>query len=315
MGSAGKVAVYTVLYPASIGYFEEFWRSLAPQLEEGFDAYISLDAVTVDEARALMGDGAGARFLPASPGSTPAEIRVAALAQLTDSYDGIVLVDADDVLLPGRVAAAAAALESVDVYACAMRVVNEALRPIEELVFAPSATQVEALPDSAELFARVNVFGFGNGAYRSEVLARGLDVPSDTLMVDWLVASRAYLAGAAFEFDLEPRMLYRQHGRNSAGVLPPFEAPRIVRDARRVADHHTKLLEGRHETVREVAPFERARRLSEGFAAWLEIDRHAASYAERLAHVKRRPWLWWEHVAALDGQDGTEGMFFPPHYG
>lgn len=316
MGSRGvpRVAVYTVLYPASLRYFEEFWRSLAPQLEEGFDAIVSLDAVTEDEVRALVGADAAVRFLPAEPGSTPAEIRSTALAHLTGSYDGIVLVDTDDVLLPGRLSGAAAALESVEVHACAMRVVDETLEPIDDVVFAPTPVQVEALPHDAELLARVNVFGFGNGAYRSDALARSLPVPQDTLMVDWLVASRAYLAGSTFGFDLAPRVLYRQYGRNSAGVLPPFEAWRVKRDALRVADHHEKLLREGRETVREVAPFERARSLSEGFLRWLDGEGRAAAYAERLTHVKRRSWLWWEHVAARPGEGGGEDEFYPPHY-
>lgn len=320
-GEDAALAVYTVLYPDALQHLPEYWDSLRTQLGPGFEAYFSLDDVCEAQVRAVVGDHPRVRYLPAAPGATPASLRSDALARLTRAYAGVVLIDADDLPLPGHLAAAARGLETADVHACALHITDFSGQPLPGAVFTLAPEQAAALPGAAApdladaaWLARVNAFGFGNSAYRSAVLAACLPVPAEAVLVDWLVASRAYLAGASFAFDREPRMLYRQYPDNTAAVLPPFSAARVARDARRVARHHALLLDHPHATVRDVAPFVRARRLSEGFLEWLEggaEGERAAEYAARLASVARPVWLWWEHVAAEPRDDGG---FSPPHY-
>jgi hypothetical protein len=100
-----RLAVYTVLYPAALRYVADFWGSLELQLTPDLDVYMSLDGVTERDARSALGSPADVRFLPATAGHTPAEVRNAALERLTATYDGVILLDADDVPLPGRLAA------------------------------------------------------------------------------------------------------------------------------------------------------------------------------------------------------------------
>ena len=301
------LAVYAVIYPAALRFLAPFWASLSPQLP-GVDAvYLSLDGVAPDTVRAVTGKHPTVRLLQAAPGASPATIRSNALAHLAH---------ADDILLPGRLSAAAAALESADVYGSAMQVVDELGEPVGGAVFAPTPSQVESIGSGTTLLARVNVFGFSNSAYRAATLLDCLPVPDDTVMMDWLVASRAYLAGATPAFDLRPRMLYRQYGENTAGVLPPFGSERVVRDAGRVAVHHAKLLGGPHGTARSPSPFVSAKELSHGFRAWLadgpadgEGPTRPREYATKLARVERPVWLWWEHVAAQE----RNGDYEPSH--
>lgn len=311
------LAVYAVLYPAAMRFLGEFWSSLAPQISPHDSVYFSLDGVPADDVRSITGRHPSLRFLPVAPGASPATIRSEALAYLTQAHEQLVLLDADDILLPGRLTMSVRALERVDVYGAAMQVVNESGAPIQGATFAPSPAQVEAIESHSPLLARVNMFGFSNSAYRATVLRACLPVPHDTVMMDWLVASRAYLAGATFAFDLEPRMLYRQYGANTATVLPPFGPARIVSDAARVADHHAKLFAGPYASERDFSPFARARERSAGFAQWLlagpavaDGPRRPHDYAAKLAEVARRTWLWWEHVAAEKRGDGYE----PPYH-
>lgn len=302
------LAAYAVVYPAAMRFLNEFWTSLAPQVGSGVDVHISLDGVTPNDVLAVIGSKAAVRFWPADEGMSPARIRSTVLAELTSAYDGVVLLDSDDMLLPGRIAAAAAGLEVADVYASAMRLVDESGDPIPGGFFAPSPAQIAQLDSAQPLLARINVFGFSNSAYRSQVLRDCLPVPCSTVLMDWLVASRAYLAGARFMFDHEPRMLYRQYGTNTAGVLPPFGPARIKRDAALVAQHHSLLLQGPYASARDPQPFVQAARLSGEFLHWLDTGRtdeaRASAYAARLSTARPRGWLWWEHVAAVADEQG-----------
>lgn len=311
------LVAYAVLYPAAMRFLPEFWGSLSPQLGTEHVAYLSLDGVTPDEVTAVIGKQPALRFLQPEAGASPAAIRSEDLLALTRQHAAVVLLDADDVLLPNRMGAAAAGLEEADVYACALQLVDESGARIDDLSFRPTEAQLEALTSDSALLARVNAFGFSNTAYRSAVLQTCLPVPDDTVLMDWLVASRAHLAGATLVFDAGGHMLYRQYGSNTASVLPPFGAERIQRDAARVAAHHRKLLRGLDagipsKVIRSVEPFEDAARLSHAFNEWLTATpTNAQRYASILADDPRGVWLWWEHVAAEPS--GT--AFVPPHHG
>jgi hypothetical protein len=307
------VAVYAVVHPGVMRFFSDFWNSLQPQLGDGFEAWLSLDGVAADEVLAVTGPTASVRFVEpqavssAGPGS-PVDIRKWALAKLTADYAAVVLLDCDDVLLPERLEAARRSLEQYDVYACALRIVDESTSPSPVPLFTLSEDEVDRLRHGA-LLATANPVGFGNSAFRSEVLAACLDVPTDARLMDWLVASRAHLAGASFTFDTAPRMLYRQYGNNTANILPPFTGDRILTDTRRVLDHYRALLTTPHDSVRSVAPFERAWDHVKNFHDWLEAPGHSprrnlTEYVERLNALPMRTFLWWQHVALeLPGLD------------
>jgi hypothetical protein len=297
-----RLAAYAVVYPAALRFLHDFWASLAPQLTPDIDVKLSLDSVSPEQVRRVTGERQEIEFFPAAPGASPASIRSQALTTLARSYDQLVLLDVDDVLLPRRLATAASALRTFDVYGSAMQVIDDSGSAVNGAVFTPTPLQVEAITSGEPVLARMNAFGFSNVAYRGKVLAQCLPVPEDTVLMDWLVASRAYLAGASFMFDTHPRMLYRQYSANTAGVLPPFGPERVVRDAGLVAGHHAKLLAGPYETTRRIAPFKKAFRQSQGFLEWLATDPsggdRASGYSASLAGSVRRPILWWQHVAA-----------------
>ena len=298
--------MYAVVYPAVMPFLSEFWASLEPQVSDGIHVCLSLDGVRYEEVRAVVGSGRTIRFIDSNrpvlaPKPNPVDIRRDALFTLTGEYAAIVLQDCDDVLMPGRVDAALTSLADHDVYACAMRIVDEAMVVVGVPDFTLDEDDVPELRQGA-LLSRVNVVGFGNSAYRSEVLRACLDVPSSAVLMDWLVASRAHLAGAEFDFDVEPRMFYRQYGRNTASVVPPFSEERILIDTHRVVEHYRTLLSTPFGSMRSAAPFERAKARSEQFLDWLEEPLTAGvsnmtRYLKRINATPRKTFLWWEHVA------------------
>jgi hypothetical protein len=231
------MALYTVVYPGVESYLPDWYASVRAQTDTGFDLWISTDGLAPAEAVAAAGRPFEARWLPAAPGSSPASLRSAALEELTSRYDAVVLVDSDDLLEATRIEAARAGLAGADVVGCALRIVDAAGASL-----GPILGPVESSPDWGEFLARHNVFGLSNTAYRADLLRRCLPIPADVVLVDWLLALRAWAADAALRFDREPRMRYRQHPANTARVLPPFSEAYVLRATDLVVDHYRTVL-------------------------------------------------------------------------
>ena len=174
-------------------------------------------------------------WVPSEPGNTPAQIRQRSLAQIVEDFDAVVLVDSDDILHPTRVAAARAALQTSELAACALRLVDQDRQDLGMTLTLPE----RAVPDN--ILPRNNVFGFSNSAYRSELLRRCLPIPADVALVDWFLATKAWLMGARLAFDPVVRMDYRQHGANMAPIRFPFDANQVIRDTKKVREHYRLL--------------------------------------------------------------------------
>lgn len=288
-----RLAVFTVAYPGVEPFLAPFHRSLREQTDLDFDLWVALDAVTPVEVVAAVGRDPGATWVVAEPGATPAEVRQRAFELLVERYDGIVFVDADDLLAPTRVAAARRGLASAGLTVCALDLVDAGGAALGARMGLPAGGDPDAgLP-------RTNAFGLSNTAYRSAVLERCLPVPASARAVDWFLATRAWLAGATIAVDPEPRMRYRQHGANMTVVRPPFREAQVRRDAAHVAAHLA--------LVRS-APGERPRpdRLAAVAAAAAEVDaftRVVVDDPHLLGRYVRRlealtwPSSWWAHVA------------------
>lgn len=226
-----RLALFTVVHPASLPFFRAFYDSAAAQTDASAELVMVTDGVTEGELEARAGRPVRGRVLPARPGATPAALRQEALVPLCARVDAVVLADSDDVLHPHRVARARAALRGADAAASAMTLVDAGGAPLGARFGAGDRGAW------SEALTRWNVFGFGNGAYRSELLADCLPVPEDTVLMDWLVITRALARGARLHFDEVPAVDYRIHGSSLAHVLPPFTAEELARGAGRVRAH------------------------------------------------------------------------------
>lgn len=290
---AERLAVYTTWYPGVEKYLPDWNRSLASQTDRDFDVWIGVDALDAEREAAALGGLPDARWVAAEPGDPPARVRERAMNRLVEDYAAIVFVDSDDVLLPTRIAAARAALELHDVAACALRIVDERGRDLG-LVFGRSEEG-----DWGGFLPRHNVFGLSNSAYRSEVLRKLLPLPADCILIDWLLASRAWASGRDLYFDPEPRMAYRQYAANVAKVLPPFTETDILRATERVRSHYHLLLDDPSWTIpppfRSLLAAARERFAAfEGFV--LDSPENLARYVEALNGLAPR-YVWWWAVA------------------
>ena len=229
------LALYTTIYPGVESFLQTWYGSVCAQTDPDYQLWIGLDAIAVDAVKDLIGADPNANWVSGAPGETPAQVRHRALGQISEVCDGVVLVDSDDILHPSRVAAARVALRTSELTGCALRLVDQNGDDLGLTMQLPPRTGPE------DVLPRNNVFGFSNSAFRSDLLRRCLPIPADTVLVDWLLATRAWLFGARLTFDSAVRMDYRQHGANMARTLSPYSAEQVVQDTDRVR-HHFRIL-------------------------------------------------------------------------
>lgn len=219
-----KLALFTTVYPGVEPFLADWWGSVQQQSDRDFQLWIGLDTLTTRAACEAMGGDPGARWLPAEPGETPVQLRQRVWNRMLPAYNGIVMVDSDDILAPSRIAAAREALAESDLAGCSLRLVDALGQTLGATLGAPSTAHATAL------LPRHNVFGLSNTAYRTDLLRRCLPLPADLVIADWYLATTAWLGGARFAFDPIARMDYRQHDNNLTQVCGPFTADRVIRD-------------------------------------------------------------------------------------
>ena len=291
---ATKLAVYTTIYPAVLKYLPEWYQSVQAQIDSDFELWIGLDALKRADVEDSLGYHVEARWVQAPADSTPAEVRDLALTQLIAAGCDVVLVDSDDILHPSRVTAARQELRISDLAACALKIVDESGQPLgSEFNFDPALKLSQILPGN-------NVFGFSNSAYRRELLERCLPIPKDAVLVDWYLATRAWLFGAELSFDHYVRMKYRQYDVNTARVRLPFRPDQILSDSVLVRRHFQLILASggqEHFLPGRWAQFLRVARDIEQFERY--INRSPANlnaYLESLNRAVKQP-IWWTSVA------------------
>lgn len=287
-----SLAVYTTVYPGVEAYLADWYRSLRGQTDQNFELWIGLDALDSQLVESRLGGPVKANWVTAQPGATPAQIRQKALAAIVETCCAVVLVDSDDVLHASRVAAARTALQASDLAGCALRLIDEKGNDLG-LTFGQSAHR-----EPNAVFPRNNVFGFSNSAFSCNLLRRCLPIPADTVAVDWLLASRAWLLGARLAFDPVPRMDYRQHPANTARLRFPMGPNQVVSDTELVRRHFQVLLgepgcgflPHRKAALRAIAA-----EIEEFYRRIVLQPNRLDTYVEALNTLRPAP-LWWSCV-------------------
>lgn len=289
-----KLGVYTTIYPAVLKYLPEWYQSVRAQTDTDFELWIGLDALSRLDVEYRLGCSIDAQWIDGTENSTPASIRDQALRQMTGANLDVVLVDSDDVLLPSRVSSARQALRTSDLAACALEIVDEGGQSLGlRLNLDPAVKPSQVLPGN-------NVFGFSNSAYRCELLERCLPIPRNAVLVDWYIATRAWLFGAELSFDHTVQMKYRQYDANTARVRLPFWPDQVLSDSMLVRKHFQLVLASGsqdHFLPGRWAELLRVARDIEQFERYInQSPANLNSYLESLNRAVKQP-IWWTSVA------------------
>jgi hypothetical protein len=287
------LALYTTIYPAVLAYLPEWYRSVQSQTDSDFELWIGLDQVTPDAVESALGCRVDANWIIAPKSATVAQVRQLALSQITDRDLDVVLVDSDDILHPSRVAGAREALRGCDLGACALEIVDEKGSTLN------AEFNLDAGLRPSQVLPRSNVFGFSNSAYRYDLLKRCLPIPPEAVLVDWLLATRAWLFGAELGFDRTIRMKYRQYGANTARVRLPILAEQVLSDTTLVRQHFQLILTAEnhpHFLQDCFAQVLAAARDLKQFEWFIQSPTRLSAYVESLNRVVTQP-IWWTSVA------------------
>lgn len=287
------LAVYTTVYPGVEKYLVDWYHSVRQQTDQDFQLWIGLDMVEPESIQNLLGDDLNAHWVVAAPRSTIAQVRQQALARIVETCSQVVLVDSDDLLHPTRVAAARAGLESSELVGCALCLIDQQGKDLE-LTFSLPA---QLGPDN--VFPRNNIFGLSNSAFRSDLLRRCLPIPASALLVDWFLATRAWLLGARLAFDRVPRMDYRQHSSNTARIKLPFSPDQVTSDTALVRQHFQVVLdEPKQEFLQDrISTLRSMTTEVEAFHQHVVLDAELLNdYVQALNELHPAP-LWWSSVA------------------
>lgn len=216
-------------------YFDDWAQSLNRQTDRDFDLWIGVDQLSIAEIEKTVQHHLVAEFIFSKPDDTPSMIRNRALEQIVGRYDAIIFVDSDDILAATRVAAAKQFLQRYEVTGTAMHLIDQSGAPLD-FIFTPPQ-----LSDYGSILFRWNIFGLSNTAYRSEIVSRCLPIPPDCTAVDWYLATMSLLHGSRLGFDNNPQMYYRQHGANTARIIPPFTPEQVLNATRIVLQHQASV--------------------------------------------------------------------------
>lgn len=292
MSQTHRLALYTTVYPQLRPYFADWYASLKTQTDRDIDVWIGLDGCAPEEVWQLAGERFDFTPVVAEPGLSVAGLRQKAFAPLAERYFGVIFTDADDWMLPERVAQARADLETHDGAACAMRVVATDGSDLGQVF------RADADAPLAGCLVERNAFGLSNTAYRGDLLRRLLPIPDGIVLVDWLLAARAWALGARLRFNPAVLMAYRQYPQNTARVLPPFSAAQVLHGTRLALDHYALLLDsGWPLPTQARARLEAARLRVVDFERAMRADALRLEEYTRALNALPADHIWWSFVA------------------
>lgn len=218
MTTKNRACVFTVVYPGCIKFWGDFIASVESQDYQPFDLVLLNDGVT-DVHRQLPNGNINMIVIPAS--GSIAEIREQGIRWLIDSrYDTIIFADADDYFSKNRVRTSIEMIQQADIYVNDISMVSSEGLLLEDKYFSNRLNN-GIYPD-IEFLVNRNIMGLGNTAVRREAL-RGIEIPKDTVAVDWLLFTDLLLNDRAAVFSNDAVTFYRQHEANTIGLGKPDE--------------------------------------------------------------------------------------------
>jgi hypothetical protein len=285
-----RIALYTTIYPGAARFYADWLSSVHRQNKRGFDVWIGVDGIEMGPQ--LVVRDAAVRLVTASEGDTPASLRCRAMVMMAAQYDAIVFTDCDDVLEPTRFSAALHGLENADVHGCALQLIDESGSDLGRYF------GLDEGEDPNAILPRNNFLGLSNSAWRTDSLRKCLPAPSDSIALDWLLATRAWGHEARITFDRTIRMRYRQYGENIARILPPFTINQVMRATEVVLAHYrTAVIDAlEFPDHRRTLLLEAADRVERFSGAISKSQSVLDTYTEALNQLPPHR-LWWLSVA------------------
>ena len=283
-----SICLFTVIYPGCEPWLPRFFESVARQTRIDFDLMILNDGVTDAENLIPVNPG---RFQLITVSGTIAKVRQQGIGLLMDSdYEKIIFADADDYFSENRIQKAAEALETADIYVNDLTSVDKAENLIQKNYFSGRlGREYEIEPD---FILRKNIIGLGNSAVRKSML-REIDIPDDTIAVDWLIFTDMLLRGCSAVFNSECITFYRQHDNNTAGFkkITPQKIEHALSVQLQNAAYFAEV------SAKHKEHYKKLKKLS---SLLNKSSRHLQGYITEIEKTLPEQPFWWEEIKTLD---------------
>jgi glycosyltransferase involved in cell wall biosynthesis len=280
-----KTAVFSVIFPANLDYFNGFLESLAKQDDQHFDLLLVVDQVDIESYTAPFADKFAIKTYQAT-GSISAVRELGIAWLITLEYDYVIFADTDDLLSPDRVRLCRNALEGSSI------VVND-LVPFTETPMNGTGYWRNRLPDRQKFTSHelqyYNFVGLGNSSVRREVL-KSTKIPAHLQAVDWFLFFHWTQRHDGI-FLHEGKVLYRQHPANLAGLFK-VDAQRLLRTVNIKLQHYVALED-------QFPGFRQEIERHESLNAKLKADPAYCMDALQQLNDKTINYFWWEETQYL----------------
>lgn len=212
-----NTSIFSVIYPQSVQYFDEFIASLSKQTDKDFILYLANDGVPDNDLETILGKFS-LNVRVANFSGSPSYIRKKAIGWVKDqNIDYIIFADSDDYFSSNRVERTRELLVKHDI------IVNDLV-----LVGDTTAHQVPLLSKrfhegeeiTALKISEANCMGLSNTGMRvKRIPAFFSSIPDDIIAFDWAFFTLALKEGANALFTATMNTYYRQH---SANIAAPY---------------------------------------------------------------------------------------------
>jgi glycosyltransferase involved in cell wall biosynthesis len=228
-----NIALFSVIHPNALPYFNKFLNSLANQTYKDFNLFLVNDGASNIEEMIRRFDF---NIILKNIGGTPSSIRKAGIEWiLLQGADIIIFADSDDYFMDNRIEISINMLSYYDI------VFNE-LMIISENIQQPFPMLKHRFKEGAELFKDnikySNCMGLSNTAINTKGITRSLSqIPDDIIAFDWTFFSLCLHEGTKAVFTEQTATYYRQHENNIASPQS-FTEDQILRGVQVKRDHY-----------------------------------------------------------------------------
>ncbi len=210
-------AVFSVIFPANLVFFDDFIASLNYQDVSNYELFLVNDGVNSEVlAQKLLTLKAPVKVADADGKLTPTEIRMYGIKKLLEQnrYKKVIFADTDDYMSFDRVRLSLIKLDEYPIVFNDLTLVNEVGVVFNEHIW---NSRIEHLKLDKTFLLNKNVLGLGNSAILASHL-RLMDIPQEIIAVDWYYFSNLLNDEDEIGYVGETVTYYRQHSANTVGV-------------------------------------------------------------------------------------------------
>lgn len=209
-----KTAFFSVIYPASERYLDDFFTSLTEQSFQNFDVVIVNDGVK--DTQRLKQAYPSLSMIILDRTDNIAKLREFGINYLIASgYDAVIFGDSDDWFSPNRVECSLELLKIHPIVVNDVTLVSEDTKVMQERYFSKRIHNRETV--TLDMILEKNLFGLSNTAIKLDGIETVTFNPS-LIAVDWFFYTLLLLRGNTACFTNETTSYYRQYNANTAGL-------------------------------------------------------------------------------------------------